>query len=172
MALQRLSHDFARILPWVCAQSVMALGGICHLWTLASAATGNMPHWRPSFRAMPDSLQNHDKLLAEPWWIPGRAMADSRQSHDGLQAEPWWNPGIARTDYSQRQASYFKTLFLQLHLFLWVIYEFPIHQTYFFVPLSFDLEAYLWFRNGKQISVETKSLAGFEEFFTCKLCFR
>ena len=48
---------------WLLEQSVMALGGIHHLWRLAYTSTGNIPS---SLRAMTDSWQSHDGLLAEP----------------------------------------------------------------------------------------------------------
>ena len=65
---------------WLYKESVMALGVVRHLWRLASAFTGNIPPKRTSLRALIDSLQSHDRLLAEPWRTPGRAMADFSQT--------------------------------------------------------------------------------------------
>ena len=50
---------------WLCEQSVMALGGICHLWRLAYASTGNIQPLRNSLRAKTDSWQSHGGLMVD-----------------------------------------------------------------------------------------------------------
>ena len=66
MALGGVRHGSVSNPSRLCVQSVLALGGIRHLWRLASASSGNIPPCRISLRAMTDSSQSHDRLLAEP----------------------------------------------------------------------------------------------------------
>ena len=40
MALRGVCHGSWRSPSWLCEQSVMSLGGICHLWILAFDSTG------------------------------------------------------------------------------------------------------------------------------------
>ena len=70
MALERVCHVSHRSPSWLCVQSVMALWGIRHVRRLAPAATRNIPPWRTFLRAMKDSSQSHNGLIAEIWQAP------------------------------------------------------------------------------------------------------
>ena len=59
MALGGVRHGSRRSPTWLCEEFVMALGGIHHLWRLASAFTGQSPE-------VMDFSQSHDGFLTEP----------------------------------------------------------------------------------------------------------
>ena len=59
MALGGVRHGIRRSPSWLCEKSVMALGGIRHLWTLSAAFNGQSPE-------VPDFSKSHDGFLTEP----------------------------------------------------------------------------------------------------------
>ena len=70
MALLGVRHCSKWSLSWLCEQSVMALGGIRHLWRLDSRSQSQSLE-------VTNSSQSHDGLLTEPSRTPPRAMTDS-----------------------------------------------------------------------------------------------
>ena len=79
MALPDVRHGSRRKPSWLCEKSIMALGGIRHLWRLSSAFTGQSAE-------VTDFSQSHDGFLTEPLRTPPRAVR---------------NPVRAMTDVSQ-----------------------------------------------------------------------